>query len=401
MRRAKPLADPRDAGQNLSRERHRVPNGLQLAQTVVTRLTPVSIVRLAEIRDDAPVPAADGGGIAFHVAHQRPPFGAELAVPLEHDPPLQKIRRRGDEHALGFESIAAGTSGFLLIVLERLRRPGVKHEPHVRSIDPHPERDGRDDDVGVLVEEGVLILMALAIGQAGMVRHRAIAFVDQPRREIVHLASRQAVHDPGLLLMAREHVENLPAQVRARQDAIHEVRPIERADHLHRVLQAELRDDIAADARGRGGGERVEAGRRQRLAQARQLAVLRPEIVSPLADAVGFVDRDETDRRARPAPDRAVARVADKTLGRKIQQAVARFGEPVAHRRLLIGAHRAVVAGGRHAVADEGVHLILHEGDQRGDDNREAVAHQGRNLETQRLAAAGRQHEQRIAAGDH
>ena len=401
VRRAKALADPRHAGQDLSREQHRIPNRLQLAQTVVACLTSVSIVRLAEIRHDATVPAADGGGVAFHVAHQRPPFGAELAVPLEHDPPLQKVCCRRDQDALRFEAVASGPPGLLLIVLERLRRAGMQDESHVGSIDPHPERDGRNDDVGLLVEEGILILVALGIAQAGVVRHRAVAFIDQPRRKIVHLTSRQAVNDPGLLLMPREHVENLPPQVRARQDPIHEVRPIERPDHLQRVLQAELRDDIAADASGRGGGERVEAGRRQRLAEARQLAVLRSEVVSPLTDAVRFVDRDETDRGARAAPDRAVARVADKTLRREIQQAVARFGESRPHRRLLIGAHRAVVTGGRHPVADEGVHLILHERDQRRHDNRQTVADQGRNLETQRLAAAGRQHEQRIAAGDH
>ena len=54
---------------------------------------------------------------------------------------------------------------------------------------------------------------------------------------------------------------------------------------------------------------------------------------------------------------------------------------------------------GRHAVADERVDLVLHQRDQRRDDHRQARAHERRRLEAQRLAAAGRQHDQRIAAG--
>ena len=106
-----------------------------------------------------PVAAADAGGVPLHVAHQRPARVGQLAVPLEHHPPFQEVGGRVDEHALRFEAVAPGAARFLLIVLERLRRAGVNHEPHVRSIDAHPERHRGDDDVGVLVEEGVLVAL--------------------------------------------------------------------------------------------------------------------------------------------------------------------------------------------------------------------------------------------------
>ena len=106
--------------------------------------------------------AADARRVALDVAQQRAPRVGELAVPLEHDPPLQEVRRRVDQHALGLEAVAPGAAGLLLVVLERLRGAGVHDEAHVGSIDPHPERDRRHDDVGVLVEERVLIPAALA-----------------------------------------------------------------------------------------------------------------------------------------------------------------------------------------------------------------------------------------------
>ena len=139
----------------------------------------------------------------------------------------------------------------------------------------------------------------------------------------------------------------------------------------------------------------------QRLAQARQLPVFRPEVVAPLADAVRFVDGDEADRRGRQPPDRRVAR-----RRRPAARARGRAGgsdpraSPARTVAFWSGAHRAVVAGRRHAVGDERVHLILHQRDQRRHDERQAVADQRRRLEAQRLAAARRQHEQRVAAGD-
>ena len=55
-----------------------------------------------------------------------------------------------------------------------------------------------------------------------------------------------------------------------------------------------------------------------------ELPVLGPEIVSPLADAVRFVDRDEADAAWTKAGGRnAVAAFADQPLGRHVQQAVA------------------------------------------------------------------------------
>jgi hypothetical protein len=60
-----------------------------------------------------------------------------------------------------------------------------------------------------------------------------------------------------------------------------------------------------------------------------------------------------------------------------------------------------VVARGRNAVADERVHLIFHQRDQRRNDDGQAVTHERRRLKAQRLAAACREHDERVAPGEH
>ncbi len=93
------------------------------------------------------VAASDAAGVALHVAQQPARRVVELAAAFEHHAPLEKIGAREDQHALGFEPVAAGAACFLLIVLQRSRRAGVDDEAHVRPIDAHPERDGRHDQV--------------------------------------------------------------------------------------------------------------------------------------------------------------------------------------------------------------------------------------------------------------
>ena len=51
-----------------------------------------------------------------------------------------------------------------------------------------------------------------------------------------------------------------------------------------------------------------------------------------------------------------------------------------------------------HALRQQFVVLVFHQGDERGDDDREAVQHHGAELVDQRLAAARRHHDEHVAA---
>ena len=166
-------------------------------------------------------------------------------------------------------------------------------------------------------------------------------------------------------------------------------------------LQAELRDDVAPDARGGGGRERVHAGAGQRLAKRASCRYSGrkswPHWLMQCASSTAM----KLNRRGRQPPDERVAALADEPLGRDVEQRIAALAKAGAHASAFWSARqRAVVAGRRHAVADERVDLVLHQRDERRDDQREAVADERRRLEAQRLAAARRQHEQRVAAGE-
>ena len=231
-----------------------------------------------------------------------------------------------------------------------------------------------------------------------MIRPRAHAGFGQPRRQRVDFPPRRAVDDAGLAAAPGQDVEDLPLQAGAREHAVDEVRAIERADELDRVLQPELRRDVAAHARRRGRRVGVQADARKALRSRAELPVLRPEVVSPLADAVRLVDGDELHVALREQRQEPVAALADQPLRRHVEQPVAPLAQAGRHRRLLVRAERAVVERRRHAVADERVDLILHQRDERRDDHAQPRPHQRRRLEAERLAAAGRQHDDRVAA---
>ena len=63
------------------------------------------------------------------------------------------------------------------------------------------------------------------------------------------------------------------------------------------------------------------------LTEPRELTVLRPEIVPPLADAMGLVDCDELHVAPRQASQESIAPLAGKPLGRDIQQTVSTLAE--------------------------------------------------------------------------
>ena len=136
----------------------------------------------------------------------------------------------------------------------------------------------------------------------------------------------------------------------------------------------------------------------QQLAQPRRAGGTRDGSHAPLADAVRFVDRDEADA--------AAARAGRGSCRRRRRPAV-----PATHTAAGTGLREdrattdafvsevegAVVERRGNAVADERIHLVLHQRDQRRHDHREAGLDDGGRLEAQRLAPAGRQHDDRVA----
>ena len=235
------------------------------------------------------------------------------------------------------------------------------------------------------------------VRQARVVRHGGMTFALQPFGKRLDLAARRAVDDAGFVLVPREDVEQLLVQVPAAQHAIHEVRAIERPDEHQRRLQPQLRDDIAPHAFGGGRREGVERHAGKILAQPSELAILRAEIMAPLADAVRFVDRDERQVRLLQHPPQRQAPLADDPLGRHVQQPAPPLAHAREHLVALVRQQRAVQERRRDPVDAQAVDLILHQRDERRHDEAEPVGRDRRRLEAQRLAATGREHDDAVA----
>ena len=96
------------------------------------------------------------------------------------------------------------------------------------------------------------------------------------------------------------------------------------------AAQYQLGRDVGADTRRGGSGEGVDARRRETVAEERELAVLGPEVVAPLADAVGLVDRDEPDT---PLLQRAAERgVTTAAIGSIVRVATSGDFDPMVAR---------------------------------------------------------------------
>ena len=196
--------------------------------------------------------------------------------------------------------------------------------------------------------------------------------------------------------MLRDELQDLPAAAGARAHGEAQVGPVEAVhEHLGR-LREQPGQDVGA---GGGIGGRRERDRLQRaelVLQRRQGHVFGAEIVSPLRDAMGLVDRQHADPGALEQRNGVGL---GEPLGRHIDEAQFAAGDLVQDGAVLVEIIVGVQARGRDAVALELRHLVAHERDQRRHHDGEPIAHQRRQLIAQRLAAAGRHHGQHVAAG--
>ncbi len=165
-----------------------------------------------------------------------------------------------------------------------------------------------------------------------------------------------------------------------------------------RLAQPEARDDVVRHLRrgGRGrGDDRPGAEPARGVGQAE---VVGPEVVPPLRDAVRLVDDEQADPRL-PDPLQEAGR--REPLRRHVEQPRAAGHRAVdsraVGRRVLLGVDERHHAG-RHAL--ERLDLVLHQRDQRRHDQRQVGSHQRGQLVAERLARAGRHHDQHVAAGE-
>ena len=233
-----------------------------------------------------------------------------------------------------------------------------------------------------------------------MIGHRRPADLlaeERPDRLAAGPARRIDDGRAGVLLEGpRQHGE-LVGFAAGLDDRVSEVRPVEAGDELRRVLKVELVGDVAADevgGRGRQGDARGKPDRSPRVADP---GVIRPEVVAPLADAVGLVDGEQGRLDPRHRLDEPMA---PEPLGGDVDEVIPPRLDLDQPGPLLLGVERAIEQRRAEAPADEDVDLIFHQGDQGADDQGEAVEQERRKLVAEALAAAGRHDAEDVATAE-
>ena len=188
----------------------------------------------------------------------------------------------------------------------------------------------------------------------------------EPGGKLLGLLPRDAVDDRRFATVAAESRERLRDPVGAGDDAVAEVWPVECSEEHPRRAEVELGGDVGPDTRRGGGREGVNACCGEAVAEEGQLPVFGAEVVAPLADAVGLVDRESLHA---DAGEEVEEPAVDEPLRRREQEPQFPGSEPIADVRSLLLGHLRVERS--RGVADrlEGVDLIFHQCHQRRDDD--------------------------------
>ncbi|GBC87358.1 hypothetical protein HRbin12_01363 [bacterium HR12] len=314
------------------------------------------------------------------------------------------IARRPEEHAgplrraPSLDRPASGAPGLLDVVLDRRRHLEVDDELHVLFVDPEPEGLGRDDHIDLAVAERLLHVQPLGALHTPVIRTREVIRpseqIGQPHRVRAggHVddgrPAAEGFHDP--------HDLDVPiVLVLAILDVVAQFRTIGHPDDpLPLEPQSEQSDDLVRDGGGRG--RRHGEDRRTRSLTLRDVpdrladgCVLRAEGVAPLRDAMRLIHRDPIDpdlAEGRPEP------LGPQPLGTHVEELVRAPSRPIEDLLLFPLRHPRVQGGDLgEPPTPQGLQLVTHERDQRGDDERQPLAEERRDLVRDGLTRARRQ----------
>jgi hypothetical protein len=304
-----------------------------------------------------------------------------------------------EEEAIGGQAVASGAAGLLIELLDAVRQPEPNHRAHIGFIDAEAEGDGADKDMNFLSHPLFLV------GAAGGGIHLAVvadsgdaAFL-QAIHKFANASDGGAINDDiagGDLFYGFEDkfvLQGFPGFA----DDVAEVFAAEAGDGFQGIAEFELLDDVVADLLGGAGGESGDGAIGKKRAEFAELAIFGAKIVTPLRDAVGFIDGEEGDGNV---SEPSFGAIHDRAFGGNVHQTVI-AGDGFLFEFALIGFQDgAIQEDGRDAHLAELRDLVLHEGDQgRDDDGGAVIVEDGRELVAEGFASAGGHDDADIAAG--
>jgi hypothetical protein len=355
---------------------------------------------LAEIAPDRGGPAAGAVEHGVELAHLAHLHGLDRLIDIAAVDAAQHPGEIGggiERDALGEGAVAPGAADLLPVGLDGVRRIGMDDIAHVRLVDAHAEGDGRHHHGGVGLEELLQAPGAQVFVEPGMIGERRHAGRRQRRCQLVDALARAGI-DHARAARALGHQLQDPA-VPLSQLALgreRELRARKAVDELARVGEPELGADVRPRARVRCRGDGQARDMRKDLRQPAEHAVLGPEVVAPLADAVRLVDGHQRQRQLRQALQHGRLHQA---FGRQVEQVQRAFAGAAPHVAAGVRGGAGIELLGSHTRLLQCRHLVGHQRNQRRDDEAETGADQRGDLVAQALAAARRQHGERATPG--
>ncbi len=284
------------------------------------------------------------------------------------------------QQRLGRGTVTAGPARLLIVGFDVLGDVVVHHEAHVRLVDPHAERHRCHHYLDVILEEGILGLLALGQGQTGVVGRGLAAVAGEALGHLLHPIATGAVDDAAVALLALHVAQQLLRRLELLHQAVADIGPVEAGGMDEGIIELQPVQHVAAGSLVGGGGERHHGHLGEPLLEPAERRVFRPKIVAPLGDAVGLVDGEQAEWQLRQPIHELVLQQA---LGGDVEQldlAATHGGKVLDH---LLPAQGRVDVDGRHTVGAQAVDLILHQRDKRGDHYAQPGSQQRRDLEAE------------------
>ena len=378
-------------------------HSLMVRFTVIAVVTVILLVSLSEVVEEKLPSAYRALCIGLHLfekegAHD--PLVIRLILTMEELRHLVDVCIAVVSDAESLSAVPPRSTGLLVVALQALRDVVMDHEADVRLVDPHPESYRRHDDIDALVEERILRLIPHLALDPGVVGECLDVVGPEHLGEVLHLLAAHAVDDPALVVVLLDEADDIRLHLAVLpSDLVVEIGPIEGAAEDPRVPHLERLQDILLHHRRRGRRESDDGTSLDLIDDLPDAAVLRPEVMTPLADTVRLVHGVEGYRYRLEELHILLLRQTLRSDEEHLSRSARQVGTHLLQLRLGERGVHHMSHGRVCSAASDRIHLILHQSDEWRDDDRGALADQGGQLVAEGLASAGRHKHEGVMTG--
>src|SRR5258706_3882977 len=107
------------------------------------------------------------------------------------------------------QTVTPGATDFLIITFDALGQIEVNDKTYVGLVDAHAERDGGNNNLRIIADEGFLIFAAIRIFKPSMIWADGIALRCKICGEFIYLFARETIDDARLVFIAFQHIKGL------------------------------------------------------------------------------------------------------------------------------------------------------------------------------------------------